>query len=197
MWVIINREANRCRSARDSGHRQRFACVFLFFTLRFSNSLWSVSALDFSRSRLCSSWRIWACSNFVWVYGKRQREIQRRKKREAERKKRPIQIKEGDQNSWQLMMKGQLCRRQQGAQAEEEIWGYVSLSQKVQFAVKDNFVVTGTWPEKTRVAPADGSQTRQSELLNAWRALSSADCANHEKALKHMVWLHSYTLFYV
>lgn len=100
MWVIINREANGCKSARDSGHRQRFACVFLFFTLRFSNSLWSVSALDFSRSRLCSSWRIWACSNFVWVYGKRQREIQRRKKREAERKKRPIQIKEGDQNGW-------------------------------------------------------------------------------------------------
>lgn len=94
-------------------------------------------------------------------------------------------------------MKGQLYRRQQGAQAEEEIWGYVSLSQKVQFAVKDNFVVTGTWPENTRVAPADGSQTRQSELLNAWRALSSSDCANHEKALKHMVWLHSYTLFYV
>lgn len=58
----------------------------MLFTLRLPNSFWSAAALDFSSSRLCSSWRMWACSNFVWVYGKTQRHRQK-KEREKERLK--------------------------------------------------------------------------------------------------------------
>lgn len=42
-------------------------CRAEFITLVSSNSLWSFSALVFSKSRLCSSSFMWACSSLVCV----------------------------------------------------------------------------------------------------------------------------------
>lgn len=49
-----------------------FFFMSYLFTLLLSKSRCSATTLDFSRSRLCSSWRMRACSILVWVYGQKK-----------------------------------------------------------------------------------------------------------------------------
>lgn len=81
-FAAVNTEADRCRSTNHgqaaTGKPLVLYIFFIFFfmsylfTLLLSKSRCSATTLDFSRSRLCSSWRMRACSILVWVYGQKK-----------------------------------------------------------------------------------------------------------------------------